>query len=58
MLIRKKVYFNKKITHPYHSLGNYRNTFKLSYSIKYVSPVKFCEYMLGVNYMSYDEDFA
>ena len=58
MLIRKKVYFNKKFAHPYYALGNYPNTLILSYSIKYLSSMIFCECLLGLSHMSHAEDFA
>ena len=58
MLIRKKVYFNQKFTHPYYSSGNSANTNALSYSVEYLTRIIFCEYLLGVSHMPYAEDFA
>ena len=58
MLIRKKVYFNKKFTHSYYSLGNPPTTLILSYSIEYLSRIIFCKCVLGAIHMSYAEDFA
>ena len=57
MLIRKKVYFNRKFTHPYYSSGSSLNTLTLSYSIEYLSRIRFCESVLGVS-TPYVEDFA
>ena len=58
MLIRKKVYFNQKFTHPYYSSGNSPNTITLSYSVEYLTRIIFCESVLGVSHMPYAEDFA
>ena len=53
----KKVYFNKKFTHHYYSLGNSPNTLILD-SIEYLSRIIICECVLGVSHMSYTEGFA
>ena len=58
MLIRKKVYFNQKLTHPYYSSGNPPNTITLNYSVEYLTRIMFYESVQGVSHIPYVEDFA
>lgn len=37
MMLIKRVCFNKKLTHPYHSSGNYPTALTISYSVDYLS---------------------
>ena len=48
----------KKFTHSYYSSGNSPRTLTLSYSIKYLSRIIFCECVLGVHHLLHAEDFA
>ena len=58
MLIKKKVYFNQKFSHPHYSSGNSPNTITLSYSVKHLTRIIFFESVLGVSHTPYDKDFA
>ena len=57
MLIRKKVYFNLKLAHPYYSSGNSPNTITPSYSVEYLALIIFCESVQGVIHMPHAEQF-
>ena len=57
MLLEKSV-FQPKILSPLYSSGNSPNTITLSYSVEYLTHLTFCESVLGVNHMTYTEDFA
>ena len=58
MIIRKEVYFNLKISHPYYSSGNSPNTIAHSYSVEYFTRIIFRESIQGVIHIPYAEDFS
>ena len=58
MIIRKKVYFNLKISHPYYSSGNSPDTITPSYSVEYFTRIIFRESIRGVIHIPYAEDFS
>ena len=56
---KKKNYIsNKNSLTPIIHQGNSTNTITLSYSVEYLTPIIFCESVLGVSHMPYAEDFA
>ena len=57
MLIKKRVYFNKKMIHPNDSSGNSPTTLTISYFIEHWSLIMFFECVLVVSHLPYAEDF-